>query len=180
MFTLSGNVVTPNPAILLLDPFKKIWERDKSKDKGTAIKEFAYVFFMVSPLVDNPYSGYEEEVREQKIQDSLFDKKYRPDELVKAAMEEYEDYLSNGSVAIRLYKANIRHVESIIDYLNTVDYNERTKSEGLVHNIDRNKKIAEESSKLLEGLKKLEHQIYQEDYQDEKIKAGRRISQFER
>lgn len=165
MFTLAGNVVSVEPSVLLLDPFKAIWERHEDKDE--ALREFAYVYFMVSPRRENVFAGYSPEVREQKVNDHLFGRKFKPDKLVKEAMEFYEDYLINGSIAMRLYQANVKNIESMINYLNDVDYAERTNDgKGtLVHNIDRNKKIAEDSAKILEGLQKLEQQIYKEEYQ---------------
>lgn len=165
MFTLSGNLVTVEPSVLLLNPFKGIWERHE--DKSEALKELAYVYFMVSPMRENVFSGYSAESREKKINEHLFGRKFKPDKLVIEAIKFYEDYLINGSIAMRLYEANVNNIESIIDYLNAVDYAERTNDgKGtLVHNIDRNKKIAEGSANLLEGLQKLEQQIYKEEYQ---------------
>jgi hypothetical protein len=176
MFTLKGNVVIPEPPLLLIEPFKSIWEVD---DKDKALKELAYIYFMVCPKRENVFSGYAEDVKREKVDKHLFGKKYNPPKRVKEAMEFYEGYLSEGSVAIRLYKANVKNIESMINYLNDIDYNERTQGGALVHNIDRNKKVSQDSAELLQGLKKLEEQIYKDDYQVEKVGSGRSISEFE-
>lgn len=55
LFTVENNVAIPNTETLLISPFKEVWERDKSKDKGQAIKEFTFVELMSSKKKANPF-----------------------------------------------------------------------------------------------------------------------------
>ena len=41
-----GYNLTIEPELLTLAPFKKIWTRDKSKDKSKALQELGYIYFM--------------------------------------------------------------------------------------------------------------------------------------
>ena len=50
LFVINGYEVTPKANTLLIEPYKTIWERDKSQFKDTAKKELAYIEFTVSQL----------------------------------------------------------------------------------------------------------------------------------
>ena len=71
IFEVSGNIVRPTPNILTIYPFKEIWKRDKTKNKNLAIQEFAFIEFMVSKKKSNPFKGYDEEIKEDKIKEKV-------------------------------------------------------------------------------------------------------------
>ena len=48
LFIVENNIAKPNTETLLIEPFKTIWERDKTEDKGQAIKEFTFIELMSS------------------------------------------------------------------------------------------------------------------------------------
>lgn len=48
LFIVENNIAKPNTETLLIEPFKTIWERDKTKDKEQAIKEFTFIELMSS------------------------------------------------------------------------------------------------------------------------------------
>lgn len=180
MFELDGYNVVPKPHILLLEPFKTIWRKDSTRGKKKALDKFAYIYFMCNPTSENPFAGWGE-MKEKKINEKLFDGKYKPCKLVKEAMEVYKETLEQGNIAMRLYRANVNHVESIIKYLEQVDYTERTASGAMVHNISKNKDQAKESAELLAGLQKLEQQVNQGNYKTEKLRGDmEEVSDFER
>ena len=45
LFKVEGKTVYPNDEVLLISPFKEIWERDKSKGKDVARQEFSYIVY---------------------------------------------------------------------------------------------------------------------------------------
>lgn len=75
---------------LAIKAFRDIWERDKSKDKGRAIGELGYIYFFLDPRSDYMFL-VDEETRAAKIceQEGL-PPKWKPDKLVKQAMEVYK------------------------------------------------------------------------------------------
>ena len=133
LFKIEGTIVYPNAETLLVPPYKEIWERDKSKDKWVAMKEFAYAEFMTSQLKSNPYKGYSIEVRDKKIREDIIkDSKWQPDKLVKQAMAKIEEFQTNGSANYSLLKDAMKARESLQEFLQTVDLNERTRTGGMV------------------------------------------------
>jgi hypothetical protein len=55
LFKRDGYDVKVDPEALLLKPFKKIWDRDKSKDKNRAMQELGFIYFVCDPRSDYQY-----------------------------------------------------------------------------------------------------------------------------
>ena len=74
------------PEALLLEPFKRLIDRDKSKTKDMAKKELALIYHYCD--IRSDYSGMENNTKLAQIIENLkFSKGYTPDKLVKEAME---------------------------------------------------------------------------------------------
>ena len=52
LFKRDGYEIKVEPEALLLKPFKKIWSRDKSKDKNRAMQELGFIYFVCDPRSD--------------------------------------------------------------------------------------------------------------------------------
>jgi hypothetical protein len=50
-----GYNLTIEPEMLLIKPFKVLWDRDKSKTKENALMELGYIYFMCDPRSDYMY-----------------------------------------------------------------------------------------------------------------------------
>lgn len=92
LFKYEGYTVVVEPEALLLAPFKKIFDRDKSKDKLRALQELGYVYFFADPRSDYQYL-VDEEVRKEEIKkgEGLPDK-WQPDNAVKEAIAFYNSF----------------------------------------------------------------------------------------
>ena len=65
LFDIDNNKVIVHPEALLIQSFKLLWDRDKSKDKARALKELAYVYFMTD--FKSPYDRYDPAERHIQI-----------------------------------------------------------------------------------------------------------------
>ena len=52
LFKYEGHRVVISPEALALKPFRRIWERDKSEDKGKALQELSFIYFYCDPRSD--------------------------------------------------------------------------------------------------------------------------------
>ena len=75
LFVVENNIAKPNTETLLISPFKEIWVRDSSKDKSVAIAEFTFIELFTSKKKSNPYSGYNDAERAEKLKQLL---KFKP------------------------------------------------------------------------------------------------------
>jgi hypothetical protein len=90
-FDKASYEVHPSEESLTLTPFKKIITRDKSKDKGLALKELAYVWFFAD--ITSPYMGIidEQERTDEIKKDTDLPKAWKPDAPIKEAVEFYRE-----------------------------------------------------------------------------------------
>lgn len=180
IFQIEDNIVKPTPEALLIPVFKKLWDRDKSKHKDTALNEFALVYFMCSPKKSNPYWEYEEVERERHIINELFDGDYEIGYEVGEALSWYKRKLRQGSVSFRYYEKAKETLEKLIDYFDSVDFDERDERGRPIFTakevIDAVSK-APDVLKSVEGLKK---KVLQELYESTKTKGDRDVNPLER
>lgn len=90
LFKYEGYRVTVEPEALTLKVFKKIWDRDKSKDKNKALSELAFIYFFCDPRSDFMFILDEDERKEEiKLQEGLRSN-WEPDKVVQEAIAFYK------------------------------------------------------------------------------------------
>lgn len=181
IFHIENSQVRPTIEILLIHPFGEIWDRDVCPKKSTALKEFSYIEFLLSPKKTNPFAGYKEELKSDKIIESLFKgEPWQPDTLVKLACEEYTDFLKNASPSWRYYMAVRASVENVREFLETVDLQERNEKGMPVYKINDVINAQTKANEVLKSLTDLEERVQQELFESSRTKAGKEINHFEK
>lgn len=143
----SDNKVTPTPSILLVEPFKSIWNKDKSKTKEVALNHFTYIEFYCSLKPSNPYADLDDTKKQERLKTLLYnDVNYQLPNEVELAIEEYKKYLYQSSHYLD-YLSALDSKNKIKSFLDAVNLNERNKIDNLVHDIN---KIAQAAKTLLE------------------------------
>jgi len=169
---LNNQIVISEEAYLLI-PFKKLWDRDKSKHKERALAEMAYIYFMedfksdFSDIVD-------EKSREAEVLDSIdLPASWKEDVVVSEAREFYRKrseeitpllFLRDVKIAIDRMRAQLREV----DFL-AIDKNGKPK-----YDIEKFARVIEKSAGMLENLNKLE-QMIKKEIQSKKDRVGSKI-----
>ena len=180
IFLLENNVVKPTPESLMLDPIKKIWDRDKSPKKEKALKEISYIEFMKSFKKTNPFIGYDDFTRHRKICEFVFqDSKYIPDAVVKQAMTMYDELQNEGSLSLRYYKSLVKGVEKIIKFVEDVNLNERDVKNAAIWNPSVITNVTKTAGDTLRQLNTMREQVEQELYESSKTRGNREINPFE-
>ena len=118
LFHYEGYNVSVDPEALLLIPFKRLWDRDKSKDKSIAQQELAYIYFMSDPRSDCQYI-VDEEQRSAEITQALgMPSKWKPDTYVDAALKYYESFkpssaglLEDTRIAVNKLRQLLRNID---------------------------------------------------------------------
>lgn len=181
IFEMHNSHVTPVKEILLISPFKEIWDRDKSKHKETAIKEFSYICFLVSPRKTNPYAGYAQELKEREVIKGLWkDEEWFPDNLVTEGVSKYNEWLQEASVSMKYYTAVKKGIEQTINFFENIDFNERTDKGQPVYKIGEVIPALKSANEVLKSMTDLKERVEQELYESSKTKSGKEINPFER
>ena len=152
-----------DPVAYTLIPFKKIWDRDKSKDKSKARKELAFIYFSIDYKSDF-YNIPEVEQREIEVIKHIFEKEeWSPDKVIKEAQEFYKERQKTFSLV--LLENALLGLGKLSEYFRTIDFTEYDP-----------KKFADTVRQLpaiIESLKKTEEAVQKEQDTDSRLRGGR-------
>ena len=117
LFRYEGYKVVISEEALILSPFKKIWDRDKSKSKDKAIMELGYIYFFCDPRSDYQYLVDETERSNAIKEGEGLPDKWQPDKVVQEAMTFYNSFkptsallLEDTRTMVDGYRAKLREV----------------------------------------------------------------------
>ena len=149
LFKYEGYEVRVAPEALTLKPFKKIWDRDKSKTKERAIMELSFLYFYCDPRSDYQYITDSED-RLEAVKEGLgFLADWKPDATLKVAIEFYGSFDTSAARLLRMAAKEIDKVQKTLDAITPSNYKE------LKEQISAMKMIPEIASMIQEAEKKL-------------------------
>lgn len=135
-FSRENYEVTFTPELLMIEVFKKIITRDKSKDKSIAKKEIAFIYFFVDIKSDYMYIT-DKNARIKEIKNDLhLPDIWKIDKDIQEALDLYEE--RSTTVNTSLYKSACIAAMEISEYLKTTKalLEERTDKGSAVTNIN--------------------------------------------
>lgn len=176
LFTLKNYRVYISEEAYLLAPFKKIWDRDKSKDKSKALQELGLVYFVCDIRSDYQYIIDEEERIKEVIQGEGMPKNYVPDKEVRDAMEFYKSFRTTAEIFLegtRIAANNFRN------YLINIDLNEEIDGKPK-YNVGSVATALKQMPQLITDLNKAEIAVKKERDEEKSIRGGgANLSMFE-
>lgn len=117
LFKYEGYEIRIAPEALTLKPFKKIWERDKSKTKDRAMMEFGFLYFYCDPRSDYQYIVDDEDRMEAVKQGEGLEPSWKPDATLKAAIEFYNSFDSSAAILLRAAAEAVNKVRDTLSDL---------------------------------------------------------------
>lgn len=100
LFKRDGYEIKVEPEALLLKPFKKIWNRDRSKDKNRAMQELGFIYFVCDPRSDYQYLIDLDTRMDAVKQGEGLPTDWTPDQTVKEAMEFYSSFKPTSALLL--------------------------------------------------------------------------------
>jgi len=167
LFDIDKGRVVMNPTSLWIPELKKLWTRDKTKDKEDAHNEISYIVFMYD--YRSPYRDYSEEDREQKIRQDCFPGQpdWVPDKAVKKGIERFKEF--QDTTNSRLLKAAKVAADKLTEYFRNVDSSAASE---IVRNL-------KELGTVVKSLDSLEKQVQKEQLEQNSIRGGQEVGLFE-
>jgi hypothetical protein len=182
LFELVENKLQIQPEAYALLPFKKLWDRDKSKDKKVALEELAYVYYISDYLSDfSDIIDEDEQIKEVKKY-CITDSKWIADKEVLKAVEFYKS--RQETTALIMFE-NARHgINKLSIYMrdinfNETDMNEKTGEIRPKHDIKKFADTVRQIPSILESLKQLENAVKKEREAEKGLRGGREKSPYE-
>lgn len=162
------------PEALTLEPFKKLWERDRTKSKKKAFSDFAFVYFMADYKSDFA-DLLDEDLRKEEVGKAVYgieDYKYKEDKAIEKAIDFYKE--RQQTVSSRLLEDSRTAIAKISSFLGAINTKEMkttdvAKITSMVGAID----------KMLETMTNLEARVKKEIESKTGIKGGREKTVFE-
>ena len=170
-----------HPTALTLNCFAEIWNRDKSKNKEQALKELAFIYWMYN-WNSSYYKGYpDDKERLIHVTETVFNKdKWKQDNIVNIACKEYQKLQELEYPGLSDLKTARKTLNSLKEFLDSLDPNERNKSEGLVLKPAEIYQAISKMSEALIAVDKMEKKIKEDlTLTDSKIKGGGKAGNFE-
>lgn len=128
LFKYEGYKIVISEEALLLKPFKKIWDRDKSKNKEKAYMELGFIYFYCDPRSDYQYLTDEEERLKAIKEGEGIPDKWNPDNVVKEAMNFYNGFKPTSALLledtrnmVNGYRAKLREITKDMSNLEIKD-----------------------------------------------------------
>ncbi len=179
LFTVENGVAKPNTETLLIEPFKTIWERDKSKFKEVAIKELTFIEFMSSKKKTNPYAGYDDSVRHTRLMETM-PEKWKLNKEVELGLIKIVEFQTQASATFQYYLSALAGAEQMKDFFNNFDINERNERNGNpIYKPSDITRALNDTDKVLQNLNSLKEKVEQELFEQTKTRGNKLINPFE-
>lgn len=180
LFVTENGIAKPNTETLLISPFKDIWERDITTTKEVAIKELTFIEFMTSKKKTNPYAGYDEDIRFERLKREFFSEDWRMDAHIEQAMSKIIEFQVEASPTYTYYQAAIKAAEKMKSFFNNFDINERNERNGnpIYKPADITRAI-KDTNGVLQDLNKMKDNVEQELFEQTKTRNNKTINPFE-
>lgn len=171
-----GYNLTIEPELLTLAPFKKIWTRDKSKDKSKALQELGYIYFMYDIRSDYQiYIDEEKRSREIKIGEGM-PENWEPDNTVKEAAT----YFSKFKPAAALLLEDTRvAVDKLRTLLRNINLNEVDDKGRPIYTLNTITSTIKQIPSLVKDLDEAERALAKEIAQSDKVRGAQEKSMYE-
>jgi hypothetical protein len=181
LFTVESKVVSPTTQSLLISPFKELWNRDTTKDKMYAIEDFSYIEFMASIQKSNPYSGYSEDQRADKIIKDIITRAEwdQEDPLILKGIEKLKEFQAEASVTYNYYMSAKVAAEKMQQFFINFSMNQINERTGAPVFKPRDITSAlNDTSRVLENLNTLREKVDNEVFEEVKKKGQKIVSPF--
>ena len=169
-----------DPIAYALEPFKKLWDRDKTKLKEKAIADISFVYYTTdykSDFFDTP-----EEHREEEVMKYLnIPKNWSADDKVREAQEFYKE--RQRTPALTLLEDSIAGISKLSTYLRDISFddveiNEKTGEVKPKHDIKKYADTIKQVPAIVNALNELKETVRKEQEAEKGLRGNRKKSMY--
>lgn len=168
-----GYNLTFEPEILTLRVFKRLYQRDKTKDKSRFIQELGYVYFFADPRSDYQYLTDPEDRHKAIIEGEGLPNNWQVDKALQDAIDYYKSFnptsallLEDTRIMVDGYRAKLRSIAANMDDLDIKEVKELGA-------------IIKQIPSLVKDLDEAERAITKEIIQNDRIRGSVEKSMYE-
>lgn len=176
LFKYESYKITISEEALLLKPFKKIWDRDKSKSKEKALSELGFIYFFCDARSDYQYIVDEELRKEQIKEGEGMSKDWQPDKLVEEAMEFYNKFKPTSALLLEDTRFAIDKLRKL---LREIDLGKVDSNGKPIYTLNTITATIKQVPSLVKDLDEAERSIAKEIAQSDKVRGAQTKSMYE-
>lgn len=178
LFDIVNNEIQLVPEVLAVPAIEKLWKRDTSRNKVTAMKEIKYVTFYASLRKSNPYRDTPHSERAKLLKGDIFGSrsKWEPDEDVKTAIEKYKQLEKTRTFG--LLESSFMACDKLEAYFRTIDLTLTDNFGKPIYSARDLSSNLKEVGNIITSLNKLEKQVDSEMAELE-ARGGNEVSYYE-
>lgn len=175
LFKFENFEVKIEPEVYLLEPFKKIKERNK-KDENKTKTELAFIYFFADPRSDYQYI-LDKSARIESIKQGLgLDSKWKPDEVINQAIEFYESFKPESALLLEDTRFAI---DKLRQALREIDFNQMDDKGKPIYPLNTLTSTIKIIPSLIKDLNEAEKALNSEIASNAKMRGGQEKTIFE-
>lgn len=125
LFKYEGYKIEISEEAFALKVFRQIWNRDRTVNKEKAISELGYVYFMTDPRSDYQYLVDEEERSRAIIEGEGLPSDWKPDKLVREAMEFYGRFKPTAALLLEDTRYAVDKLRKLLREIDLTEIDEK-------------------------------------------------------
>lgn len=161
--------LTIEPEALTIKAIRNLWNRDKSKNKERALAELGYIYFLVDPRSTYSFITDLDDRSEKIILEEGLPKNWKPDKIVKEAMESYSNSVVTTSYL--LLEDTKFAVDNLRKYLRSMDFTETDDKGKPKYPVNTLATAVNQVADLAEKLMRAERVVAQEIVENNRIRG---------
>lgn len=176
LFKYEGYKIVISEEAFALTPFKKIWNRDKTKSKDRAIAELGFIYFMIDPRSDYQYI-IDEEARKEAIKEGEgLQSNWEPDSLVLEAMEFYKQFKPISSLLLEDTRVAVDKLRTLLRDIDLGAVDDKGKP---IYTLNTITSTIKQIPSLVKDLNEAEEAIAKEIVSNNKVRGSQEKSMYE-
>lgn len=176
LFKYENYDVIIDPEAILLVPFKKLYDRDRTKNKTKATMELAYIYYFCDPRSDYQYITSPTKRLEEIKKGLGIPKDWTPDKFVNEAMDYYNSF---KPISAGLLEDTKNLVTKFRKSLNDMDFNATDDKGKPINTLNTIAKTIAEIPNLIVELDKAEKALMTDITNDSKARGTQTKALFE-
>lgn len=171
-----GYKLTFEPEILTLKVFKRLYIRDKTKDKSKFIQELGLIYFYVDPRSDYQYLTDEDERLKAIIEGEGLPQDFKIDSLLSDAIEYYKKFRPTSALLLEDTRVAVDKLRKALRDINLDALDDKGKPIYTLNSITSTIKLV---PSLIKDLDEAERTIAKEIIQSDKVRGTAEKSIYE-
>lgn len=171
-----GYNLTFEPEILTLKVFKRLFIRDKTKDKSKFLQELGYIYFMLDPRSDYMYITDEDERSKAIIIGEGLSDTWKVDSILQDAMDYYKSFRPTSALLLEDTRVAVDKLREALRSINITETDDKGRP---IYTLNTIVATIKQVPSLVKDLDDAERAISKEIVQNDRIRGSVEKAMYE-